>query len=77
MTDLLETPHLLTVEEVAAILRTHPDCVYRMIRAKRLPAVRLGRAVRVAREALDRWILEGGTPGGAELAPISAAGVRQ
>jgi len=36
---------LLTVEEAAAILRTHPDCVYRMIRAKQLPAVRLGRAV--------------------------------
>ena len=46
-------PHLLTVEEVAAILRTHPDCVYRMIRARQLPAVRLGRAVRVVREALD------------------------
>jgi excisionase family DNA binding protein len=57
-----ETPELLTADEVAAILRTHPDCVYRLIRAKQLPAVRLGRAVRVFREALDRWIHAGGTP---------------
>lgn len=78
MPESVETPQLLTVEEVAAILRTHPDCVYRMIRAKQLPAVRLGRAVRVVREALDRWILAGGTPAGAEgLAPISGPGVGQ
>jgi len=77
MTEPVETPQLLTVEEVAAILRTHPDVIYRLIRAKRLPAVRLGRAVRVVHEALDLWILAGGTSAGAELAPISGPGVRQ
>jgi len=75
MTD--ETPHLLTVDEVAAILRTHPDVVYRLIKTKQLPALRLGRAVRVVREALDRWILAGGTLAPAEPAPISSRGVRQ
>jgi excisionase family DNA binding protein len=65
---------ILTVDEVAAILRTHPDCIYRLVRSKQLPAVHLGRAVRVVREALDQWVLAGGTP--AEASLISAAEVR-
>lgn len=38
---------LLTVREVAERLRLHPITVRRLIKAGRLPAVRLGRSVRV------------------------------
>jgi excisionase family DNA binding protein len=58
------TPELLTAEEVAAILRIHPDRVYRLIREHRLPAVHLGRTVRVFRHILLSWMEAGGTASG-------------
>jgi excisionase family DNA binding protein len=57
-----EAPEVLMVDEVAEILRTHPGPAYRLIRASQPPAVRLGRAVGVRREALDRWMAERGAP---------------
>jgi excisionase family DNA binding protein len=51
-------PQLLTVPEVAEILRVSPRTVRRMIDDKRLPVVRLGRAVRVRLEALAALIGE-------------------
>ncbi len=51
---------LLTVPEVAAILRISTQAVYRLIREGRLPAVRLGRGVRVDHGMLRRWIESGG-----------------
>ena len=55
------TPELLTAEEVTAILRIHPDRVYRLIREHRLPAVHLGRTVRVFEHVLLTWLEAGGT----------------
>jgi excisionase family DNA binding protein len=52
------SPHLLTVPEVAEILRVSPRTVRRMIDDKRLPVVRFGRAVRVRVEALTAFIGE-------------------
>ena len=46
----IESEQLLTVREVAERLRVHPITVRRLIASGRLPAVRIGRAVRV-REA--------------------------
>src|ERR1700730_5525261 len=44
---------LLTVRETAAILKVNPETVRRHIAAGLLPAVRIGRRVRIQREALE------------------------
>jgi excisionase family DNA binding protein len=58
--------NLLRVEQVAKILDTSVARVYELIRDGLLPAVHLGRQVRVADEILEEWIAEGGRalPGG-------------
>ncbi len=47
---------LLTVAEVADILRVSTMTVYRLIRSGELPAVRVGRNYRVRRAALDAYL---------------------
>ena len=61
-----ELKRLYRVPEVARILDTSEQRVYELIRAGMLPAVRLGRQVRVDKEALDQFIKNGGMayPGG-------------
>ena len=49
-------PQLLTVPEVAKILRLSPRTVWRLIRDERLPAVRIGRSVRVHPDAVAALI---------------------
>lgn len=44
---------LLTVEEVAAFLRTTPNTIYRWLRSGKLPGVKLGKEWRIQREVLD------------------------
>lgn len=44
---------LLTVNETAAILKINPETVRRHIASGRLPTVRIGRRVRVRRDALE------------------------
>jgi excisionase family DNA binding protein len=53
---------LLTAEEVAKILRIPKLNVYRLVRERRLPAVRIGRFVRVPEEELRAWLARGGAP---------------
>jgi putative molybdopterin biosynthesis protein len=52
---------LLTAVEVAEVLRVSRYHVYDLVRDGRLPAVRIGRHVRIARSVLDAWIGNGGT----------------
>lgn len=47
---------LLTLEEVAALLRVSRITVIRRVRAHELPAVKIGKAWRVSQAALDRWM---------------------
>ena len=48
---------LLTMREVAERLRVSRSYAYAMVRAGRLPVVRLGpRAIRVDAAVLDRWL---------------------
>jgi excisionase family DNA binding protein len=48
--------HLLTAEDVAAMLCVPKTWVYAQSRAGSLPTVRVGRYCRYRREAVDRWI---------------------
>lgn len=47
---------LLEADEVARYLGMRTDWVYREVRARRLPHIRLGRAVRFRQESIDAWI---------------------
>lgn len=51
---------LLTVAQVAALIKMHPRSVRRHIAAGRIAAVHLGNAVRVPRAALEDFIRSGG-----------------
>lgn len=47
-----DLPDALSAEELAAVLRVNVKTVYKLIRAGAIPAVRVGREYRVAKEAL-------------------------
>ena len=63
---------LLRAEAVAEILDTTKPRVYELIRQGLLPAVRLGRQVRIAESALEEWVENGGAglPGGWRWDPL-------
>jgi excisionase family DNA binding protein len=52
---------LLRVPKVAEIIDTTIPRVYELIRLGILPAVRMGRQVRVEANALEEWIKNGGS----------------
>jgi len=54
-------PRLLTAKEAAEILSVPLARLYELVREERLPAVRIGRTVRVHPRALEAWIENGGT----------------
>ena len=53
---LAEFPDVGRVEEVATILRCSKWCVYDMIEVGDLKSIRLGRAIRVTRRALEEFL---------------------
>ena len=56
-------PLLLTIEEVAELLRTTPKAIYVMIARHRLPGVtRLGRRVLVRSDVLLDWLNQKSAP---------------
>ena len=56
-------PILLTVAEVAAVLRTTPKGVYLMVERAQLPGVtRIGRRVLVRRDVLVDWLRQKSAP---------------
>lgn len=50
----------MTVVEVAAALRVSRATVYRLVHAGSLPGKRLGRSVRVPRQALEDFLHDAG-----------------
>ena len=45
---------LLTCRQVAVRLNLHPTTVYRLIRERELPAIKIGRSYRIPLAALER-----------------------
>ena len=50
---------LLTVPEAAKLLRISRNLAYELIAKGEIPAIRLGRVIRVPRGTLERWLLDG------------------
>jgi excisionase family DNA binding protein len=53
-------PVLLTVPEAARFLRIGINRAYQLCRSRTIPTVVIGHSVRVPRDALERWVAEGG-----------------
>jgi excisionase family DNA binding protein len=49
---------VLTLREVSCYLRVHPSTIYKLLRAKRLPAFKIGSDWRFNLEAIDHWRIE-------------------
>lgn len=60
---------LLTVKEVAGLLRVSDESVYRLCRTGRLGATRIGGLWRIPRESVDKLLLEGRTDGSSRSTP--------
>ncbi len=52
----MTAPRVLTVEEVAEILRVKPRVVYNLVRDGVLPSIRPGRQIRIPSDALDAYL---------------------
>ncbi|MGB8020206.1 MAG: helix-turn-helix domain-containing protein [Candidatus Nanopelagicales bacterium] len=52
----LSEVRLLTVAEVAVILRLSKMTVYRMVKSGNLPALKVGRSVRVPAHVVDEYL---------------------
>jgi excisionase family DNA binding protein len=52
---------LLTPREVEAELRLGRTRTYQLLRSGEIPSLRIGRAIRVSRAALERWISDRST----------------
>ena len=49
---------ILTVNEVSEMLHVHPYTLYRLVRAGKVPAFRIGGDWRFQRDVLEHWIAE-------------------
>ncbi len=56
VTDTVSSPLLLRAEEAARLLGLGRTTLFVMLAAGELPVIRIGRAVRIPRVALDQWI---------------------
>ena len=52
-----EPDQILTVPEVADLLRVHPSTIYRLLREKKIPAFKVGSDWRFNLSAIDKWRL--------------------
>jgi len=53
---LNQEQRLLTVEQVSVFLNLHPQTIYVMAKLGQLPVLKIGRAVRFDKLAIDLWI---------------------
>ena len=55
-------PCIMTVDEIAVLLRLNRKTVYDLAWQGKIPVCRIGRSLRANRETLMRWLAEGATP---------------
>ena len=67
----------LTTEEVLEYLQVNLRTVYRLIKAGKIPAVRVGRQWRFRKRDIDAWLDSQRPRGGSRPAPAASAPVRQ
>ena len=67
----------LTTEEVLEYLQVNLRTVYRLIKAGKIPAVRVGRQWRFRKRDIDAWLDSQRPRGGSRPAPAPSAPVRQ
>jgi excisionase family DNA binding protein len=58
VTDVQALPAVLTVEQVQSLLGISRPKAYELVSTAGFPTIRLGRAIRVPREGLVRWLEE-------------------
>lgn len=46
----------ITVKELAKYLGVHTDTIYDLVKAGKIPHIRLGRRIYFSQEAIDDWI---------------------
>ncbi len=54
----MEEGELLSVEEMARILKVSKPTIQRWCRDRKIPAVKIGKAYRIRKDGLERWYEE-------------------
>jgi excisionase family DNA binding protein len=49
-------PTIMTVKEVAEYLRVHESSIYRLSKAGKIPAYKVGRSWRFKKDKIDEWL---------------------
>ena len=65
---------VLTVAELAEYLRVHPATIYKLLKARKLPAFKIGSDWRFNREHIDEWRVETGSGLGRRIGPSREEG---
>ena len=60
--NLARLPPILTVQDLAALLRLKPKGVYSLVEARRIPFVRISNRVRFFRQDVISWLRENRVP---------------
>jgi excisionase family DNA binding protein len=53
-----EPPAIWTVHDVAVYLRVSESKIYRLVKQKRIPVARIGKAWRFRKDLLDDWLTQ-------------------
>ncbi|MEW6095847.1 MAG: helix-turn-helix domain-containing protein [bacterium] len=49
-------PTIMTVKEIAGYLRVHESSIYRLSKAGKIPAYKVGRSWRFKKDKIDEWL---------------------
>ena len=69
-----DLPPVLTVDEVAAFLRTGRSATYEAVRVGQIPSIRVGRKIRVSRDQLLAALGNGNGTGPVDARELRGAG---